>query len=543
MNELERITREAVHTDEAYLLATVVRVAGSSYRRPGARMLVAGDRWLSGCVSGGCLEGDVMLRGAHRCRDGAVVVTYDSTEESGEPWLGCNGIVDVLMELVPAGGDNDALAFARACFAEERAGTLVTVIGSTVPGVEIGMRLAVGPPCALQRPVPAGPVWDALAAAGTGAPGVHALAGVTVLVEVIAPSPQLFVLGSGHDAAPVVTLARSVGFRVTVVDRVIREPSRFLAAEQRLSTGGDLAGLAAAIDAAASAYVVIMHHQLGADRAAIGVALASRAAYIGVLGPARRTRDLLAELGVPEGARDPRLHAPIGIDLGAETPEQIALAIVAEVQAVMQRAPGSPLRHRARRLHSDVATIVLAAGGSRRLGHAKQLVELGGEPLVRRVTGTAVALHAGPVAVVLGARADDVAGALAALPVALVQNAAWADGMASSIHAGVRWAEATGADALLVVLGDQPLLTTAHLAALRDAWLAGAPIAASQFEDILAAPAIFDRAEWPALLALTGDQGAGKLLRTGPVIAIAWPDGAVDVDTPDDVRALAARPA
>lgn len=86
MNELDRIVREAatlVTARSPFLLATVVRVSGSSYRRPGARMLVAGDRWLSGCVSGGCLEGAVMLRGEHRCRDGAVAVTYDSTTEDG----------------------------------------------------------------------------------------------------------------------------------------------------------------------------------------------------------------------------------------------------------------------------------------------------------------------------------------------------------------------------------------------------------------------------------------------------------------------------
>jgi xanthine dehydrogenase accessory factor len=85
MNELERIVREAATlTASPYLLATVVRVSGSSYRRPGARMLVAGDRWLAGCVSGGCLEGDVMLRGEHRCRDGAALVTYDSTGDDDD---------------------------------------------------------------------------------------------------------------------------------------------------------------------------------------------------------------------------------------------------------------------------------------------------------------------------------------------------------------------------------------------------------------------------------------------------------------------------
>ncbi|MBV8755635.1 MAG: XdhC family protein, partial [Deltaproteobacteria bacterium] len=93
MNELERIARSTIGE---YLLATVVRVSGSSYRRPGARMLVAGERWIAGCVSGGCLEGDVMLRGLHRCRDGPVVVTYDSATDDGDAFragLGCDGVV------------------------------------------------------------------------------------------------------------------------------------------------------------------------------------------------------------------------------------------------------------------------------------------------------------------------------------------------------------------------------------------------------------------------------------------------------------------
>ncbi|XYH96905.1 XdhC family protein [Sorangium sp. So ce1128] len=220
MNELERIVREAatlVAARSPLLLATVVRVSGSSYRRPGARMLVAGDRWLSGCVSGGCLEGDVMLRGEHRCRD--VVVTYDSTTEDGEPWgvgLGCNGVVDVLLERVEAGAAHDALAFAGACFAEETTGTLVTVIRSTTDAVRVGARLAFGPPCALAHPVTEPAARAAIERAARGPAGVVELdgPGITVLVEKIAPSPQLFVLGGGHDAVPIVTLAKSVGFRV-----------------------------------------------------------------------------------------------------------------------------------------------------------------------------------------------------------------------------------------------------------------------------------------------------------------------------------------
>ncbi|AKF04379.1 XdhC family protein [Sandaracinus amylolyticus] len=536
MNELERIVAEASRIDGApRLLATVVRVRGSSYRRPGARMLVAGDRWVSGCVSGGCLEGDVMLRGWHRCRGGPVVVTYDSTSDEGAPWgvgLGCDGVVDVLLE---PGDTNDALTFARACFAAETSGVLVTVIG----GASVGARVAIGPEITLARPVDDPALRAALVRAASGPPGVVEVGDVTALVEVIAPSPQLFVLGSGHDVTPIVTAAQSAGFRVTVADRAIRERSRLLAADHVIATGGDLTELASRIDAAREAYVVIMHHQVDADRAALAMSLRSRARYVGLLGPARRTRALLTAIGAEH---DARVHAPVGLDIGAETPEQIALAVVAEMCAVARGRRGGMLRERARAMHQEVAFVVLAAGGSTRLGRPKQLVELAGVPLVRRVAQTCLAVGGGPVGVVLGASSDTVAGALDGLRLARIENDGWREGIASSIRAAVAWAQARACGALTIVLADQPRIASSHLIALRDAWARGAPIAATRWRDdardIVGAPAIFDRARWDALCALTGDRGAGALLRAEDVIAIDCADAALDVDTPDDVCAL-----
>jgi xanthine dehydrogenase accessory factor len=517
VNELERIVRAA--DSQPYLLATVVRVEGSSYRRPGARMLVAGDRWLAGCVSGGCLEGDVMLRGVHRCETGPVVVTYDSTADDEPFGLGCNGIVDVLLEHVPAGATNDAIAFARGCFEREQAGVLVTVIRSARADIRVGARWSA-PAMDFTHPI----TDPQLRAAAHGPTGVIAIDDVTLLVETIAPSPQLFVLGSGHDAAPLVTAAKSIGFRVTVADRAIREPSRLLAAD-RLAKSDEVAAL---IDRAYEAYVVIMHHQKDADREAIAMALASRAKYIGILGPQKRTRELTT-------TADPRVHSPIGLDVGAETPEQIALAIAGELQAVRTGARAGKLRDRSRPLHADVAIAVLAAGASTRLGRPKQLVELAGEPLVRRVASRC--LDRGTVGVVLGAHAAEVEHALDDLRVARIANASWEEGIASSIRAAVAWAESTAAHALVIVLGDQPMITSEHVGRLRDAWLAGAPVAASRYENILGAPAIFDRSAWPALAALRGDQGAGKLLYGAPVVAIDF-DGR-DIDTPEDLTRLA----
>jgi len=242
------------------------------------------------------------------------------------------------------------------------------------------------------------------------------------------------------------------------------------------------------------------------------------------------------ELGL---ALDARVYAPIGLDLHAETPEQIALAIAGELQAVAHGAGARHLRDRARPLHAEIACAVLAAGGSHRLGRPKQLVEHAGAPLVTRAARACATI--GPVGVVLGAHADTVGAALGELAVARIANPGWEEGLASSIRAAVRWAESTSAAALVIALADQPLLAPTHLVALRDAWLSGAPVAGSRYADTLGPPAIFDRSHWPALLRLEGDRGAAALLRAPDAVAIDWPDGAVDVDTEADLAALARR--
>ena len=173
------------------------------------------------------------------------------------------------------------------------------------------------------------------------------------------------------------------------------------------------------------------------------------------------------------------------------------------------------------------AAVILAAGTSRRLGRPKQLVELDGEPLVRRIARIALTA-CDPVAVVSGAVPLD--GPLSGLPVEIVENVFWTEGIASSIRAGIAWAEP--ADAAVLLTCDQVLLDTAHLRALLHASGDGR-LAASRYAGILGIPAVFPRAFFPVLLALSGDRGAQPLLE--PAIPVDWPAGARDLDTLADL--------
>ncbi len=186
-----------------------------------------------------------------------------------------------------------------------------------------------------------------------------------------------------------------------------------------------------------------------------------------------------------------------------------------------------------------VAGVLLAAGASRRLGQPKALVELGGRPLVRRVAETALALPVDPLVVVVGALGAEIEGALHGLPVRLVRNPAPERGMASSIAVGIAALDENAVDAALVLLVDQPKLTTSHLATLVDASEEATRVTASAWDDALGPPALFPRAHWAALASLAGDRGARAWLREHPdVVPISFPGGAFDLDTPEDLAAL-----
>lgn len=358
---------------EPHLIATVVRVHGSAYRRPGARMLLTQFRWITGSVSGGCLEGDIAKKGWWRTQSGEpVLVTYDSRvpDDASDDdirsafGLGCNGVVEVLLERAGAPGHIDPLELASECIRTQRRGAVVTVIQSQVADVKVGTRVALRdgaePQCDVldDEALRIAMLADAHGAIATGVSGNRTYTTprgtVDVFVEAIVPPPRMFVFGTGHDAVPVVTLARNLGWDVCVCSDQVRVTTRerFSHADEVLV--GSPEELATRVDACDRPIAVVMNHNYELDRACLGALLRTRAPYIGVLGPRARTTRMLADLCVIAHA-DPRLHAPIGLELGAETPHEIALAIVAEVQSVLARVPAHRLRDRIGPIHEPPA--------------------------------------------------------------------------------------------------------------------------------------------------------------------------------------------
>lgn len=372
MSEIRTILRTANdlrQRGEPFLVATLVRVRGSSYRRPGARMVVSGDRWMAGSLSGGCLEGDIARKGWFRTRNGCpAIITYDSTVSGGAErsdgggfGLGCEGIVDVLIERAGAAGRLDALSFIETTVDKQMPGALATCLDGLEGRVHIGARVGLRADGSIESdgidPMVSGAMLaecKRVLAGGEGRVAICAIDGanVEVFVEAVTPPVRLFVLGAGHDAVPVVAFARALGWDVAVCEPMARLSTRERFGEAVLAAS--LESIGSLVDASHRAAAVVMAHDYERDRAALGTLLKTRAMYVGALGPRRRTLRMLADLGVDTS--DPRLHAPVGLDLGAETPQEIALSIVAEVQVALGHSSAEGLRRRPGSIHSAEAS-------------------------------------------------------------------------------------------------------------------------------------------------------------------------------------------
>ena len=354
-------------------LATVVEVLGSAYRRPGARMLVTEDGEMTGAISGGCLEGDARQRARQAIfRGEPALVTYDTRDEDDPRHglgPGCQGVVRILLEPLDFTAPGNPMELLRGFARHPEPAVLATVFETDASGLRaaVGQRVLLSATGMLRgTALLAGSLVEAARATLTqGISQVLAVetgAGpVRALLEVLVPPLRLVVYGAGNDAQPLVHLAASLGWHITVVDgrptlaTAVRFPA---AAEVRIVPVRELA--AQVPDA--GAYHVLLSHNYAYDLAALQTLLPTAAPYIGLLGPRAKATRLLDELEVSEietsETLQNRLRSPIGLDLGSETPEEIALAIVAEIQATRNQRNGRPLRERVGTVHFTVATTV-----------------------------------------------------------------------------------------------------------------------------------------------------------------------------------------
>ena len=355
-------------------LATIVKVQGSAYRGPGARLLIASDGRTVGSISAGCLEVDLCERARKVTASGApTVVTYDTTALGDNVWglgLGCGGTIEVLIEpFIPDAAATPLLAFLGERLARRDAGVVVTVFRGSGGTTAIGSRLALtasGPGfCDIVDPrLAEALLGEARAALHEGRSRVKECtageATAEALIEVVWPPLPLVIFGAGDDAVPLARLANQVGWHVTVVDSRpgLVTAERFPWADAVVVSRPGAPAPGVSLDD--RTVVVVMTHNFSHDRELVEMLLPSPIRYLGVLGARSRTMAMLQALTEKGLAvRDQnlaRLYSPVGLDLGAETPEEIALAILAEIKAVSKGRAAGFLRDRKGPIHDWMET-------------------------------------------------------------------------------------------------------------------------------------------------------------------------------------------
>jgi xanthine/CO dehydrogenase XdhC/CoxF family maturation factor len=345
-------------------LATVVRVRGSSYRSPGARMLITDDGRWTGSISGGCLEGDALRKARQVMTDQKVItVTYDTSEESNQNLgiqLGCNGVIDVLIEAVdPERSDNPVEVY-RHIVGQSHPMVLATVFSGRLAGEKLLLADDRKKICGLsdimfeQTIVPN---LEDIFTHKKSAAHAYTIDGqeVEVFMEYIQPGISLIIFGGGFDARPVSRLAKSLGWNVTVTDECVAHiaPLFFPAADKLSLCQREFVER----DFNITPYTacILMSHNYEYDRDVLKTLLLTETPYIGILGPRKRFDKMLQEFNrdgfeiLPEALR--RVHSPIGLDIGAEAADEIAVSIIAEIQSKFTNRTGGFLKDRNGPIH------------------------------------------------------------------------------------------------------------------------------------------------------------------------------------------------
>ena len=378
MKELQDIInswKQLKQTEQTAVLTTLVKAEGSAYRRPGARMLVTSDGQQVGTISGGCLESDVVKRSLEVLQTGIpTLVKYDTTSEDDLVWglgLGCQGVAYILIERLNVEQLN-ALYVIEQCLSTRVAGAVATVF--EVEGtktVKKSDRILLYPDSSIVSQINNAELEDvvirdlqSVLQKQKSASQAYVLSKgyAEVFLETITPPTSLVIFGAGFDALPVVRFAKALGWYVTVIDPLARPQTkeRFTKCDNIILGSAEEA--VSQIEFNEQTVAVTMSHNYLYDLEFLQESSSITLKYLGILGPKKRTNRLLQDLKYESfSLSTPELYSPVGLDIGANNPEEIALAIIAEIQAVTQNRQGGHLKDRQTSIHSDKLNYVFSS--------------------------------------------------------------------------------------------------------------------------------------------------------------------------------------
>lgn len=367
INEIIAAYKQATQKGKKSALATVVYVEGSSYRRPGARMLVEEDGRMTGAISGGCLEGDALrkaLLAIHQNQN--KLVTYNSMEDEDVEFgvqLGCNGIVHILFEPIDAADENNPIALLERSQLYRRETVIVTLFSlNNFHAQQPGTCFFLDAETSLAKIDDAGLLTHIQAdaatvlSAGTSSFKEYAAFELTAFVELVQPAVSLVIVGAGNDAFPLVEMTKVLGWQITVADgRSTHANAQRFPGVQQMFTGKpeEIINQLSPDD---WTVFVLMTHNYKYDLAMMKQLLQINCRYIGTLGPKKRLERMFDELkkeGITiTNEQRATIHGPIGLDIGAEAAEEIALSVLAEIKSVFAERAGGFLKNRSVSIHT-----------------------------------------------------------------------------------------------------------------------------------------------------------------------------------------------
>ncbi|MEA5597855.1 XdhC family protein [Rivularia sp. UHCC 0363] len=366
MKELKNIISaiEDLKATNETAIATLVKVSGSTYRSPGARMLMTANSNIIGAISGGCLESDVFDKAQAVIESGKPrVIKYDTTSEEDMIWglgLGCQGIAYVLIESLQENKLQE-IAFIKKCLDTRSYGAIATII--IVEGeakTQVGQRLLLGEDTIISNLTDDNLLTEVLSDTKAALQNNSSIlkeyqlvtGKIEVFIEVIQPPLSLIVFGAGYDVLPLVIFGKQLGWDITVVDNRQREASkkRFEQADKIQLSAPE--NVLEHIEITERTVAVVMSHNYLDDLEMLQLLLPSNLKYLGILGPKKRTNRILEELKSAGITSNANIYSPVGLDIGADNAEEIALSIVAEIQAVISQRNGEFLKNRNAPIHA-----------------------------------------------------------------------------------------------------------------------------------------------------------------------------------------------